>query len=363
MTPLLTLISGHVHAVKIGKTAQEDTMRLRGTVVTVVVGAIWSLAVTDAIEPISTSLAVGMAAALTGFLATYQNMFYYFQECCHPEWISYNKTGLKIDLEKRLFGQHVASQVVLKAVTGFMNNKNPKKPLVLSLHGWTGTGKNFVSQLIAENIYREGMGSKYVHLFTATAHFPHEKNIDIYKSQLQEWIKGNVTNCARSMFIFDEMDKMLPGLIDSIKPYLDFYDQLNGISYRQAIFIFLSNAGGENIVKVALDFWSAGREREEIELKDLETALSLSVFNNKKSGFWHTSLIDKNLVDFFVPFLPLEYKHVVQCGMAEMAAKGLQPNKQVVDRMATDLNYFPKEERVFSQQGCKVISSRLDFYT
>lgn len=48
---------------------------------------------TDAIEPISTSIAVGMAAALTGFLASYQNIFYYFHECCRPEWISFNRTG------------------------------------------------------------------------------------------------------------------------------------------------------------------------------------------------------------------------------------------------------------------------------
>ncbi|XP_051960275.1 torsin-1A-like [Xyrauchen texanus] len=336
-------------------------MRLRCWLVFAVC-VVWSFTITAAIEPISTSIAVGMAAAITGFLASYQNVLYYFQECCRPEWISYNKTGLKHDLDTKLFGQHVAAQVILKAVTGFMSRENPKKPLVLSLHGWTGTGKNYVSQLIAENIYQKGMSSSFIHLFTATAHFPHEKHIDLYKTQLQEWIRGNVSNCARSMFIFDEMDKMHPGLIDSIKPYLDFYDNLNGVSYRQAIFIFLSNAGGENIVEVALDFWKAGRQREEIKLKDLEMALALSVFNNKNSGFWHTSLIDKNLVDFFVPFLPLEYKHVIQCGLAEMGTKGLVPKQEVVELMAQDLNYFPKEERVFSMQGCKIISSRLDFY-
>ncbi|KAK1803714.1 hypothetical protein P4O66_021114, partial [Electrophorus voltai] len=222
---------------------------------------------------------------------------------------------LQEDLEEKLFGQHVASRVILKAVTGFMNSENPKKPLVLSLHGWTGTGKNF--------------------------------------AQLQQWIKGNVTNCPRSMFIFDEMDKMHPGLIDGIKPYLDFYERLDGVSYRQAIFIFLSNAGGEEIVHVALDFWTSGREREEIELKDLEMALSLSVFNNKNSEYQAHVMVNKNLVDFFVPFLPLEFKHVVQCGLAEMAAKGLTPDAAVVDHMARDMNYFPKDERVFSMQGCK----------
>ncbi|KAL3042011.1 torsin family 1 isoform X1 [Trematomus bernacchii] len=317
---------------------------------------------TEAIEPISTSIAVGMAAALTGFLATYPNIFYYFNECCRPEWISLNKTGLQVDLDRKLFGQHIASRIILKAVSGFMSNDNPKKPLVLSLHGWTGTGKNFVSQLIADNVYKEGMDSSFVHIFTSELHFPHASQLETYKSQLQQWIKGNVTNCAHSMFIFDEMDKMHPGLIDSIKPYLDYYDKLDGVSYRKAIFIFLSNAGGESITQTALDFWKAGRDREEIELRDLETLLSLAVFNNKKSGLWHTSLIDKNLVDFFVPFLPLEYRHVVQCAMAEMIAKGFQPDPSVADQVARDVVYFPKTERVFSVKGCKTIESKLDYY-
>ncbi|TRY95073.1 hypothetical protein DNTS_004701 [Danionella cerebrum] len=313
--------------------------------------------IVEAIEPVSTSLLVGTGAAVLG-----RKLYRYMYESCDENWVNFNATGLKYDLDTKLFGQHVAAQVILKAVTGFMTNQNPKKPLVLSLHGWTGTGKNFVSQLIAENIYEKGMKSSFVHLFTATAHFPHQSHINTYKTQLQDWIRGNVSICARSMFIFDEMDKMHPGLIDSIKPFLDFYDNLNGVSYRQAIFIFLSNAGGENIVQVALDFWKKGNEREEIKLKDLEMALSLSVFNNKNSGFWHTCLIDKNLVDFFVPFLPLEYKHVVHCGLAEMVSKGHKADADVVHMMAQDLNYFPKEERVFSMQGCKVISSRLDFY-
>lgn len=159
-----------------------------------------------------------------------------------------------------------------------MNNDSPKKPLVLSLHGWTGTGKNFASQLIANNIYKEGMDSKYVHIFTSELHFPHASQLETYKvrcveiftfflieiwhiyifffymftplcsvrveptcpqSQLQQWIRGNVTSCAHSMFIFDEMDKMHPGLIDGLKPYLDYYEKLDGISYRRAIFIFL----------------------------------------------------------------------------------------------------------------------------
>lgn len=59
------------------------------------------------------------------------------------------------------------------------------------------------------------------------------------QDQLQSWIRGNVSICPRSLFIFDEMDKMHAGLIDSIKPFLDYYELLDGVSYRKAIFIFL----------------------------------------------------------------------------------------------------------------------------
>ncbi|XP_035996283.1 torsin-1A isoform X1 [Fundulus heteroclitus] len=311
----------------------------------------------NAFDPITTTVLVGFGATLG------RTIYRYFQETCDPKWIAYNATGLKTDLDSKLFGQHIASRIILKAVTGFMSNDNPKKPLVLSLHGWTGTGKNFVSKLIADSIYAEGMHSGFVHVFTSTLHFPHAEHIATYKSQLQQWVRGNVSNCERSMFIFDEMDKMHPGLIDSIKPYLDYYDKLDGVSYRKSIFIFLSNAGGDSIIQTALDFWNAGRNREEIELKDLETALSLSVFNNNNSGFFRTSLIDKSLVDFFVPFLPLEYRHVVQCAMAEMKARNMKPNHETADNVARDLVYFPKSERVFSVKGCKSIESKLDFFS
>ncbi|RVE66028.1 hypothetical protein OJAV_G00122520 [Oryzias javanicus] len=322
--------------------------------------------VTGAIEPIS--IAVGMAAGfLNRYLPNYESILSYFYERCQPEWISFNQTGLKTDLENRLFGQHLASRIILKSLNDFMSNDNPKKPLVLSLHGSAGTGKNFVTKLIVENIYKEGMKSKNVHFFNSFLHFPHHSPISACKTQLQQWIKSSVSNCERSMFIFDEMDKMHPGLIDSIKPYLDYYDELDGVSYRKSIFIFLSNDGEKSIIETALDFWRAGRNREEIDLTDLEESLSFSIFNNENSGFFHSSLIKDNLVDFFVPLFPLEYSHVVQCIMAEMkirASKGEGlPDLDVANKVAKEWRYFPKTERAFSSTGCKTIESKLDYYT
>uniref|UniRef100_A0A8C9D5J4 Torsin-1A n=1 Tax=Panthera leo TaxID=9689 RepID=A0A8C9D5J4_PANLE len=124
-----------------------------------------------AVEPISLGLA--LAGVLTGYI--YPRLYCLFAECCGQK----RSLTLQKDLDSKLFGQHLAKKVILNAVSGFISNPKPKKPLTLSLHGWTGTGKNFVSKIIAENIYEGGLNSDYVHLFVATLHFPHASNITL----------------------------------------------------------------------------------------------------------------------------------------------------------------------------------------
>ena len=77
-----------------------------------------------------------------------------------------------------------------------------------------------MAKFIVESLYKQGMSSKYVHLFISTLHFPNNQEADIYKLNIQDWIRGNVTECENSIFIFDEIDKMPEGMIDSIKPFI-----------------------------------------------------------------------------------------------------------------------------------------------
>ena len=53
--------------------------------------------------------------------------------------------------------------------------------LVLSFHGWTGSGKNLVAGLVAEAVYRRGLASSFVHLWIATLHFPDARRTEEYK--------------------------------------------------------------------------------------------------------------------------------------------------------------------------------------
>ncbi|XP_048369004.1 torsin-1B-like isoform X2 [Sphaerodactylus townsendi] len=306
-----------------------------------------------ALEPISVGIAIGAASALTGYLS-YPGFYCGFVECCPGEQDRPNGTALRLNLDAKLFGQHLAKEVILKALTGFINNPNPKKPLTLSLHGWAGTGKNFVSQIIAENVHKAGLKSKFVHLFLSTLHFPHDHEIKLYKDQLQKWIRGNVTACAKSVFIFDEMDKLHPGLIDATAA-LDYREQIDGVSYRRAIFIFLRSVTSSVWLKA---LWL----QVNMCVKEVEPLGKGTFHRSKHSGLWHSSLIDRNLIDYFIPFLPLEYKHVKMCIRAEIQSRGNEIIETVVQKVADEMTFFPKEERIYSVKGCKTVQTKLDFY-
>ena len=63
--------------------------------------------------------------------------------------------------------------------------------------------------------------------------------LPLFQALLHSWISRNVSLCARSLFIFDEVDKFPPGLIDSVTGYLDHYRDIDGVVYRKAIFILI----------------------------------------------------------------------------------------------------------------------------
>ena len=62
---------------------------------------------------------------------------------------------------------------------------------------------------------------------------------------------------------------MPAGVLDIVKPFLDYYEHIDGVDYRRNIFLFLSNTGGREIVNTALNSWNQGRDRKVDLIKDL----------------------------------------------------------------------------------------------
>lgn len=71
------------------------------------------------------------------------------------------------------------------------------------------------------------------------------------QKDLKSWVQGNLTACGRSLFLFDEMDELAPGLMEVLRPFLGPSWVVYGTNYRKAIFIFIRwgptlHQGGEH---------------------------------------------------------------------------------------------------------------------
>jgi len=38
--------------------------------------------------------------------------------------------------------------------------------------------------------------------------------------------------CGRSVFVFDEVDKIPGGVLNAVTPFLDYHEEINGIDFR-----------------------------------------------------------------------------------------------------------------------------------
>ncbi|KAM4577411.1 prosalusin [Odontesthes bonariensis] len=306
-------------------------------------------------------LSVLFVLACSPVCCVFQRLFCTISDSCECDFKP-NIRDLEWDLYKNVFGQHLAQDIVSEEVAKFLLDKSPDQPLVLSFHGSSGTGKTLVSSILGNHLYGSAMSSPYVHQFVPTLHFPQPKRVNRYKKELKNWVQGNLTECARSVFIFDEMEKMPPGLIDVLEPFLGPSHVVFRTNYRKAIYVFVSTTGKEVINKVALQNRQAGKEREEIKLADLEEDIEQAVYNNNTSGFFHSTIIRQKLITRFVPFLPLSRCHVERCARSQLCQRGSCSRSDVVEAVGADVIYSPVQGQYFSTTGCKAVSAKISFF-
>lgn len=278
-------------------------------------------------------------------------------ECCNAASIPGNTTRMKEEFEMHVFGQHIATDLVLNAIAAHWNSNHAKKPLTMSFHGYTGSGKNFIAQIIAESLYVKGMKSKYVTLFSRID-FPEKSNISTYKKNLYDYVKSKVSECGRHLFIFDEVEHMHPGILDGIKTVLDYYDNVENVDYRQAIFIFLSNTGSLSISNHFLELWRAGVHRSSIKLVNFEMLIAQGAFNTH-GGLFRSDTIKNNLIDHYVPFLPMEREHVEKCVRSEFGIRDVVATDGDIEEVMAFIEWAPPPENKFAKTGCKRISQKV----
>eukprot|EP00058_Branchiostoma_floridae_P003271 XP_002588759.1 hypothetical protein BRAFLDRAFT_125633 [Branchiostoma floridae] len=325
-------------------------------------------------------------------------------------------SALEEELNQRLFGQHIAKRVVIEAMSGHLAGTHGSTPLVMSFVGPSGVGKTFLSRLLSRFL-SQSCGVK-VHEFIIPHHFPHPEEAQLYREQVRDWVQGNVSHSDRQhLFVFDEMEKVYPDLAEGLQSLLED-NTLN------TMYIFIWSTEELSMGRYLLQQMSKGRFRESIreeEIQDLLRQLQVDAvslepsstnFASIGSGKTFAATVKKpsnvpkghaavnhatmetatpstnddplNAVDsvsgrqgriltgdvlggkgpdlgrYFVPFLPLEREHVLKCAEVELAANGQAIGMETAQRIAAEMQFYPKERPFFSKYGCKRLSVRVD---
>lgn len=82
---------------------------------------------------------------------------------------------------EHVYGQPLATEMVVSALQNHLAKKHPVKPLVLSFHGDPGTGKTYVSRKILKHMFKKGIKTEYVHFFRGSIDFPLHNEVHKYK--------------------------------------------------------------------------------------------------------------------------------------------------------------------------------------
>ena len=131
-------------------------------------------------------------------------------------------------------------------------------------------------------------------------------------------------------------------------------------------------------------------------LFQLEPLIAAGAFN-EAGGLQFSRVIERSLVDVFVPFLPLERSHVKTCVRNELQRRGIVAGPevghslyqaprycskdapmlhfvdipkysiyqasnpfQVVEKVTDQLSYWPRDIKLYSSSGCKRVAQKID---
>ena len=227
-------------------------------------------------------------------------------ETCDDLWIKPDIYGLSTSLNQKIIGQDLATTSILSGLGEFVHPRQSVKarPLLLHMIGPKGLGKRTVAHLIADHLYHEGYNSQFVHVLDAEKHVTFQTT-----DQVIRWIRGNVSSCGRSMFIFENRENGTEkygsrSILDHVLEDLikENSQQSPSIDFTRSVFVYIWNIGFEDeIVQSIKERLMAGVSLDELMRVIMEW------INNGMKLLSHESIF--NLV---IPFLPIECHSVKQ---------------------------------------------------
>jgi len=231
-------------------------------------------------------------------------------------------------MSRYLVGQEPSLRVLTDAICDHISGleglaqdfKGQKKPLVVSVHGPPGVGKSYFHQLAAHVLYhgenadnkvqshcpgRQCPGYKVLFGMDYTTHDRDEQH-----AMLQKALLDQVSLHPQSFIVVEEYDKLDCHMRGFFRQILQG-GKVGNQSLGDSVVLLESNLGFSTLHRMLEDVPSG--QREDIEMDRVQRALKDMVFTvwqkQQCEGFSDSQKLLRN-IDFFLPFYPLERKHV-----------------------------------------------------
>ncbi|KAK9819389.1 hypothetical protein WJX81_001102 [Elliptochloris bilobata] len=219
-------------------------------------------------------------------------------------------------LLEHLVGQDLAVRQLCDAVCDHVGAERPARPLVLSVHGPPGVGKSLLHLLLARSLYSTrpsasqrcpGPDCGGYKVFYGMDYVAAER--EAQHAHMRGALLAHVRLHPQSLLVVEEYDKLDCATRGLFRQLIENPASAN-VSLERSIIVLESNTGYSQLHGMLVE---AG-DRSLVSMEAAQRALKDLVF-----GRWldeaceprADTLKSVGLVDFFLPFLPLERRHLV----------------------------------------------------
>ncbi|CAL8385149.1 unnamed protein product [Gadus morhua 'NCC'] len=280
--------------------------------------------------------------------------------------LRYDLDGLEKTLRREVFGQRAAVEGLLGLLHDYLSTYVHGRPLVLSVHGPSGVGKSHLGRLLAGH-FRAVVGEPLVLQYYVLHRCPLEADAWHCARALSVVVAEMVERAEEEekipLFVFDEAEHMHGEILDALR---DLVATKRSNEYLNAVYLFLSGLGGEHITHhllhnsssaaggggmMAMTMEGACGGRHGNLAKELGPVLRDTL--EKRHPLWEAAEI--------LPMGLLEKSHVTECFLDEMAGEGFYPDRENIERLAGEVEYYPAVgERQYARTGCKQVVAKVN---
>eukprot|EP00878_Enallax_costatus_P027083 GHUV01029127.1.p1 GENE.GHUV01029127.1~~GHUV01029127.1.p1 ORF type:complete len:315 (+),score=79.44 GHUV01029127.1:352-1296(+) len=220
-------------------------------------------------------------------------------------------------LPREVIGQELALGQLTDVICHHLAQKNPKKPLVISVHGPPGVGKTYTHWWLARSLYNKhpsadlecpGMHCRGYKVVYGLDYLITEAAARL--NSLKHEVVSHLSSSPEALLVVEEYDKLDCAARGLWRQLLAHPERAN-ITSKRAVILMESNLGMTELEELLTQMG----DRSKVKLAAAEELLRGVVFAQWRASqceAYEDTLKFMSMIDVFMPYFPLERQHMTQ---------------------------------------------------